>query len=69
MNILFINGSPNANGNTADLAKELLKGQHTLTGEEMSAICALDKKVRYYTSTPELLARYAQMVPPVDEQK
>ena len=27
MKILFINGSPNANGNTADLAKELLKGQ------------------------------------------
>ena len=24
---------------------------------------------RYYTSTPELLAKYAQMVPPVDEQK
>ena len=28
MKILFINGSPHANGNTADLAKELLKGQH-----------------------------------------
>ncbi len=27
MKILFINGSPDANGNTADLAKELLKGQ------------------------------------------
>lgn len=41
----------------------------TLTEEEMSAISALDKEVRYYTSTPELLARYVQMDPPVDEQK
>ncbi|MGN1232260.1 MAG: aldo/keto reductase [Candidatus Cryptobacteroides sp.] len=40
-----------------------------LTEDEMSAIAALDKQVRYYTSTPELLAKYAQMVPPVDEQK
>ena len=28
MNILFINGSPNADGNTADLAKVLLQGQN-----------------------------------------
>lgn len=28
MNILFINGSPNSNGNTAALAKELLKGKN-----------------------------------------
>ena len=27
MNILFINGSPNQSGNTAALAKELLKGK------------------------------------------
>ncbi len=27
MNILFINGSPNQNGNTAALAKELLQGK------------------------------------------
>ena len=27
MNILFINGSPNQNGNTAALASELLKGK------------------------------------------
>lgn len=40
-----------------------------LTEDEMSAIAALDKQVRYYTSTPEQLAKYAQMVPPVDEQK
>ena len=40
-----------------------------LTNEEMAEISALDKKKRYYTSTPELLNRYANMVPPVDEQK
>ncbi len=40
-----------------------------LTPEEMGEIAALDKNTRYYTSTPELLRRYAEMVPPVDEQK
>lgn len=40
-----------------------------LTEDEMSAIAELDKKVRYYTSTPELLKQYAAMIPPVDEQK
>lgn len=40
-----------------------------LTEDEMSAIAALDKQVRYYTSTPELLKQYAAMTPPVDEQK
>lgn len=40
-----------------------------LTEEETSAIAALDKQVRYYTSTPELLKQYAAMTPPVDEQK
>lgn len=40
-----------------------------LTAEEMSEIAALDKNKRYYTSTPELLKKYAEMVPPVDEQK
>lgn len=40
-----------------------------LTQEEMAEISILDKKVRYYTSTPELLKRYAQMVPPVNDQK
>ena len=40
-----------------------------LTGEEMERIAALDKGVRYYTSTPELLKKYAQMVPDVDGQK
>ena len=41
----------------------------TLTEEEMEAIAALDKRRRYYTSTPELLKKYAEMVPPVDQQK
>lgn len=40
-----------------------------LTEAEMSGIAALNKDKRYYTSTPELLAKYAAMVPPVDEQK
>ena len=40
-----------------------------LTEEEMSEIAALDKGKRYYTSTPELLKKYVEMVPPVDEQK
>ena len=41
----------------------------TLSEEEMGEIAALDQKKRYYTSTPELLKSYAEMVPPVDEQK
>ena len=40
-----------------------------LTEEEMAEITTLDKGVRYYTSTPEMLKKYAEMVPPVDEQK
>ena len=40
-----------------------------LTPEEMAEIAALDKGVRYYTSTPEMLKRYAELVPPVDQQK
>ena len=35
----------------------------------MADIEALNQDKRYYTSTPELLQRYAAMVPPVDEQK
>lgn len=41
----------------------------SLTSWEMAQISIMDKNVRYYTSTPELLQRYAAMVPPVDEQK
>lgn len=40
-----------------------------LTDEEMAQITALNKSVRYYTSTPEMLKKYAEMLPPVDEQK
>ena len=40
-----------------------------LTGEEMASIAAMDRKKRYYVSTPELLRKYAEMVPPVDSQK
>lgn len=35
----------------------------------MAQVVALNQKVRYYTSTPEMLKKYAEMVPPVDEQK
>ena len=41
----------------------------SLTDDEMTKIAALNKNVRYYTSTPEMLKRYAEMIPPVDEQK
>ncbi len=40
-----------------------------LTEDEMRQIAALDKNARYYTSTPEMLKKYAEMVPPVDAQK
>lgn len=40
-----------------------------LTEKEMGEIAAMNKNVRYYTSTPEMLKRYAEMVPPVDEQE
>lgn len=40
-----------------------------LTAEEMARIAAMNQNKRYYTSTPELLKKYAEMVPPVDEQK
>ena len=40
-----------------------------LTEEEMAQIAALNQDKRYYTSTPELLQKYAEMVPPVDTQK
>lgn len=40
-----------------------------LTEEEMDEIAAVNQNKRYYTSTPELLKKYVEMVPPVDEQK
>ena len=41
----------------------------SLTEEEMAEIAATDQKKRYYVSTPQMLNAYAEMVPPVDEQK
>lgn len=40
-----------------------------LTEDEMAEIAALNQEKHYYSSTPELLRKYAEMVPPVDEQK
>ena len=41
----------------------------SLTEEEMAKIATLNKNTRYYTSTPEMLRRYVEMVPDVDGQK
>ncbi len=41
----------------------------TLTEDEMAEIAALNQEKHYYTSTPEMLQKYAEMVPPVDMQK
>ena len=40
-----------------------------LTDEEMEKIAAMDQQKRYYHSTPEMLKKYAEMVPDVDGQK
>ena len=40
-----------------------------LTDGEMAQIAAMDQKKRYYHSTPEMLKRYAEMVPDVAGQK
>ena len=55
--------------NPAHIKSNLDLFDFELTDEEMARIAALNKYVRYYTSTPELLKKYAEMVPPVDEQK
>lgn len=41
----------------------------SLDDTEMEEIAALNKNKRYYTSTPDMLKAYAEIVPPVDEQK
>lgn len=41
----------------------------TLTDEEMERIAAMDQQKRYYHSTPEMLKKYAEIVPDVDGQK
>lgn len=40
-----------------------------LTEDEMEQIAGVDKDIRYYTSTPEILEKYAKWIPPVDEEK
>ena len=40
-----------------------------LTDQEMAEINAMDKKQRYYHSTPGMLKKYAEIVPDVDGQK
>ncbi len=41
----------------------------TLTDDEMASVSGINKDKRYYTSTPELLQKYVEMVPDVDSQK
>lgn len=41
----------------------------SLSDEEMAEIADLNQDKRYYASTPELLKKYVEMVPPVDTQK
>ena len=41
----------------------------SFTEEEMEKIAALDKNTRYYYRTPEMLKKYAEIVPDVDGQK
>lgn len=40
-----------------------------LTEEEMEEIAEMNINKRYYTSTPDMLKAYAEMIPLVDEQK
>lgn len=44
-------------------------GNYIAGYKAMERIYALHQGKRYYTSTPEMLKAYAEMVPPVDEQK
>lgn len=62
---IVIPGSKNPDHIRADL--DLF--DFALTDGEMEKIAAMDQQKRYYTSTPELLKKYAEMVPPVDQQK
>ncbi|MBB5266131.1 diketogulonate reductase-like aldo/keto reductase [Catenibacillus scindens] len=58
-----------ASKNPAHIKDNLDLFDFSLTDEEMAQIAAMDRKKRYYTSTPEMLKRYAEMVPDVDGQK
>ena len=51
------------------LAAVLRSAFAEMSDEEMAEIAALDRNKRYYTSTSELLKKYAEMVPPVDTQE
>lgn len=62
---IVIPGSKNPDHIKADL--DLF--DFALTDGEMEKIAAMDQRKRYYTSTPEMLKKYAEMVPPVDQQK
>ena len=55
--------------NPAHIKDNLDLFDFSLTDEEMAQIAAMDRKKRYYTSTPEMLKKYAEMVPDVDGQK
>ena len=55
--------------NPAHIKDNLDLFDFSLTDEEMAQIAAMDRQKRYYTSTPEMLKRYAEMVPDVDGQK
>lgn len=55
--------------NPAHIRSNLDIWDFELTDEEMKEIAALNKNKHYYTSTPELLAKYVEMVPDVDGQK
>lgn len=55
--------------NPAHIKANLDLFDFVLTDEEMAQIAAMDQQKRYYQSSPELLKKYAEMVPPVDEQK
>ncbi len=41
----------------------------SLSDSELSEIASMNRNERYYHSTPDILRKYAEMVPPVDEQK
>ena len=62
---IVIPGSKNPDHIKADL--DLF--DFALTDGEMEKIAAMDQEKRYYISTPEMLKKYAEMVPPVDQQK
>ena len=62
---IVIPGSKNPDHIKADL--DLF--DFALTDGEMEKIAAMDRRKRYYHSTPELLKQYAEIVTDVDGQK